>query len=120
MAIDMRAAGTSVVMSGPVVQASQQAPAAATYGPTGATVVQSGSPTHPANFKVYAGFAAIAGLLLIRQSAPEPRKREVDTIVIVAFLLNVAFTGLKLNAKRKVQQGETGGVSGFLAQAWAV
>ena len=65
-------------------------------------------------------YTAIAGLVLIRQSAPEPRKREVDTIVIVAFLLNVAFTGLKLNAKRNVQQGETSGFSGFLAQAWAV
>lgn len=120
MAIDLRSASTGVVMSGPVIQASQEAPATATYGPTGATVVDTGAATHPANFKVYAGVAALAGLVLVRQSAPQARRREVDTIVVVAFLLNVAITGLKLNAKRKVQNGETGGISGFLAQAWSV
>ena len=120
MAIDLRGNG-SVVMQGPVVSASEMAPATATYGPTGATVVQSGSATHPANLKVYIMAAALLGLVFIRQSAPGPRRGEVDRVVVLAFLTDLGVIGaLRMNAQRKVMHGETSGIGGVLSQAGAV
>jgi hypothetical protein len=120
VALDLR--GFNTVVQVPSPPASQMAPAAATYGPTGAVVVQQGGVlgANPAQLKVYAGVAALAGILLLRGSAPGPRKREVDTIVVVSFLINVAYSALKINAKRRVQEGKTQGISGYLAQAWSI
>lgn len=120
MAFDLR--GFNTVVQTPAVPASEMAPATATYGPSGAVVVQQGGilGTHPAQLKVYAGWAALGALVLIRQSAPEAKRREVDTIVVVSFALNVMFTGFKMLAKRNVMEGKSGGVTGMLSRAWAV
>lgn len=120
MAIDLRGTN-SVVMGGPVVGANEMAPATATYGPTGATVVQGGEGTHPANLKVYIMVAALLGLVLIRQSAPGPRRGEVDRVILLSFLTDLGVIGaLKMNAQRKVLQGQTSGITGVLAQAGSV
>lgn len=113
--------GFNTVLQVPSPAAADMAPATATYGPTGAVVVSGAGVVgnHPAQMKVYIGLAALGGLLVIRQSAPEPRRREVDTIIAVAFLLNVVMTGFKMNAKRRVMEGKTQGISGYLSQAWA-
>ena len=121
MAYDARGAFNTVLQV-PGQSAAEMAPATATYGPGGAVVVQQGGVlgTHPAQLKVYAGWAALAALVLIRQSAPEAKRREVDTIVVVSFALNVMFTGFKMLAKRNVMEGKSGGITGTLSQAWAV
>lgn len=120
MAFDMR--GFNTVLQVPSPPASEMAPAAATYGPSGAVVVQQGGVvgTHPAQLRVYAGFAALAGLVLIRQSAPEAHRRVVDTVVVVSFLVDIVYGSFKIGAKLRVQQGKTAGPAGVAAQAWSV
>ncbi len=47
-------------------------------------------------------------------------QRQFDLTLGAIFLFNIAFFSVRLAAKRKVQQGETGGIIGGLAQAVAV
>ena len=121
MAIDFR--GFNTVVQAPATSAANTAPAMATYGPTGATVVQDGSGvvgTHPAQLRVYAGWIALGGLVLIRQSAPQAHRRTVDTVIVVSLLVDVIYGTFKMNAKRRVQEGTTSGIGGTLAQTWSV
>lgn len=121
MSVDFR--GFNTVVQTPTASAAMTAPAAATYGPTGATVVSSGNGvvgTHPAQFRVYAGWLALGGLIFLRQSAPATHRRTVDTVIVVSLLVDVVYGNLKMNAKRRVQEGSTGGIGGFAAQVWSV
>jgi uncharacterized membrane protein YozB (DUF420 family) len=121
MAYDARGSFNTVLQV-PGTPASDMAPATATYGPSGAVVVDTGGVVgnHPAQLKVYAGFAALAGLVLIRQSAPEAHKRTVDTVVVVSFLINVVMSGFKMDAKRRVLEGKTAGITGTVSKAWSI
>lgn len=47
-------------------------------------------------------------------------QRQFDLTLGTIFLFNVAFFAVKMAAKRRVQQGQTSGISGTVAKAVAV
>lgn len=66
--------GSMFVAAAPMVTPTTTAAAVASYGPGAGVVVDNGPGvigTNPGQLAVYAGIAALAGLLLIRHSLPK-------------------------------------------------
>ena len=100
----------------------QAAPAAVVaYGP-GASSVGNAGPgvlnSSSGSMAIYAGVAA--GALLLWGRHNHTNKRDFDQDIFTTVLIIVALHGAILDAKRRVLEGKTTGISGAFAQTVAV
>lgn len=98
------------------------APAAVVaYGPGGTTVGNAGPGivnSSAGSLAVYIGAGALVLLVMARKS--HANKRDFDQDILTIVLTVVALTGIRIDARRRVQEGKTSGITGALSQAAAV
>jgi hypothetical protein len=117
-----RSGGATISQIMAVPSTPQAAPAAVVaYGP-GASTVQNAGPGllngQPGSVAVYIGAGALALLLYGRHQ--HTNKRDFDQDIFSIVLVVLALRGAVIDAKRRVLEGKTSGVTGTAAQAVAL
>lgn len=121
--LNLRAGGGAQMSSITAVPSTPQAAPAAVvaYGP-GASSVGNAGPgvlnSSAGSMAIYVGFVAMGILLWGRQH--HSNKKDFDQDIITTVLIIVGLRGAVLDAKRRVLEGKTSGITGAAAQAVAL
>jgi hypothetical protein len=115
-------AGASLNTVNSVPNTTGAAPAAVVaYGPGGTSVGNAGPGivnSSAGSLAIYIGAGALVLLAMARRS--HANKRDFDQDILTIVLTVVALTGIRIDARRRVQEGKTAGITGALSQAAAV
>jgi hypothetical protein len=91
------------------------------YGPGGSAVGNAGPGVlnnSSGSTAIYIGAVALGFLVFARQH--HPNKRDFDQDVFTVILISLALRGAVFDAKRRVLEGKTSGVTGAASQAVAL